>query len=87
MCAAGGGGRPVRTRTEKSVHCKRGFPLFSPQRVCEVYSGVKFAFDRGWPHALHVALSLSHHPPGLEPELSGTGAGALSALKQPLLIH
>lgn len=83
-----GGGRPVRTRTEKSLErSKCGFPLFPPQRRGEVYSGVKFAFDGLTPHAPHVALSLSHHLAGLTPGLSGAGAGGLSELKQPLLIH
>ncbi|NWI49804.1 EGLN3 protein, partial [Calyptomena viridis] len=54
--------------------------------LCEVHSGVKFAFDRRSPHAPHVALSLSHHLAGPKPGLRGAEPGGLSKLKQPLLI-
>lgn len=56
-----------------------GFPS-SLRSLSEVHSGVKFAFDRRWPHAPHVALSLSHHLAGPEPALRGAGAGGLSKL-------
>lgn len=82
---AGGRDSPVRARAEKCLErlcarCMCGFPLFPPQPLSEVHSGVKFAFDRRSPHAPHVALSLSHHLAGSEPGLRGAGAGGLSKL-------
>lgn len=84
FAAQEGGTAELRTRAEKCLErlcarCLCGFPLF-PRSLCEVHSGVKFAFDGRWPHAPHVALSLSHHLAGPQPALRGAGAGGLSKL-------